>query len=70
MTNRYETLATRLDERFGEQVKIVPSTCGEMTIEVDRHDLIQVATTLRNDADFGFEMLMDVCGVAPARPMP
>ncbi|NCF52528.1 NADH-quinone oxidoreductase subunit C [Gammaproteobacteria bacterium] len=63
MTDRYETLATRLDERFGEQVTLVPSTCGEITIEVARSDLIAVATGLRNDADFGFEMLMDVCGI-------
>jgi NADH-quinone oxidoreductase subunit C len=63
MTDRYETLATRLDERFGEQVTLVPSTCGEITIEVAKSDLIAVATGLRNDADFGFEMLMDVCGI-------
>jgi len=63
MTDRYETLAARLDERFGEQVAIVPSTCGELTIEVGKDDLIAVATALRNEADFGFEMLMDVCGV-------
>ena len=63
MTDRYETLAARLDERFGEQVEIIASTCGELTIEVGKGDLIAVATALRNEADFGFEMLMDVCGV-------
>ena len=63
MTDRYETLVARLDERFGEQIAIVPSTCGELTIEVGKDDLITIATALRNDADFGFEMLMDVCGV-------
>ncbi len=63
MTDRYESLATRLDERFGEQVKRLPSTCDELTLEVGRDDLIEVATALRNEADFGFEMLMDVCGV-------
>jgi NADH-quinone oxidoreductase subunit C len=63
MTDRYETLAARLDERFGEQVARVPSTCGELTFEVSKDDLVEVATALRNEADFGFEMLMDVCGV-------
>ena len=63
MTDRYESLAARLDERFGEQVTRVPSICGELTLEVDKDDLIEVATALRNEADFGFEMLMDVCGV-------
>lgn len=63
MTDAYGTQAARLEERFGEQVRIVPSSCGEVTIEVDRKDLISVATALRNEAEFGFEMLMDVCGI-------
>jgi NADH-quinone oxidoreductase subunit C len=63
MTNRYETLAARIDERFGEQMTRVASICGELTFEVDKDDLHDVATALRNEAEFGFEMLMDVCGV-------
>ena len=63
MTDRYETLAARLDERFGEQVTRGTSICGELTYEVGKDDLIEVATTLRNESDFGFEMLIDVCGV-------
>ena len=52
-----------MDERFGEQITRVASTCGELTFEVDKDDLIEVATALRNEGQFGFEMLMDVCGV-------
>ncbi len=63
MGDRHETLAVRIDERFGEQMKRVESTCGELGYELARGDLIEVATALRNEADFGFEMLMDVCGV-------
>lgn len=63
MSERYETLATRIHERFGEQMRRVPSTCGELTYELDKEHLIEVATALRNEAAFGFEMLMDVCGV-------
>jgi NADH-quinone oxidoreductase subunit C len=63
MTDRYETLAAHLGERFGDDVTVVPSTCGELTIEVAKGDLIAVATALRNDPELGFEMLMDVCGV-------
>jgi len=63
MTNRYETLAARIDERFGEQVTRVASICGELTIEIDKDDLNEVATALRNESEFGFEMLVDVCGV-------
>ena len=63
MTDRHETLAARIDERFGEQVSRVASSCRELTIEVGKEDLIAVATALRNEPEFGFEMLMDVCGV-------
>ena len=63
MSDRYEKLAARIDERFGEQMKRVQSTCGELTYELAKGDLIEIATALRNEGDFGFEMLMDVCGV-------
>jgi len=63
MSDRYEKLAARIDERFEEQMKRVSSTCGELTYELAKGDLIEIATALRNEADFGFEMLMDVCGV-------
>ena len=63
MTDRHETLAARIDERFGEQAMRVASTCGELTIEVNKDDLLTVAMALRNESDFGFEMLMDVCGM-------
>jgi len=63
MTDRYETLAARIDERFGEQILRVESICGELTYEVDKDDLHDVATALRNEGEFGFEMLIDVCGV-------
>ncbi len=61
MTDRYETLAARLDERFGEKITRVESTCGELTCEVEKDDLHEVAAALRGE--LGFEMLMDVCGV-------
>ena len=61
MTDRYETLAARLDERFGEKLTRVESTCGELTYEVDKDDLHDVSAALRGE--LGFEMLMDVCGV-------
>ncbi len=63
MTNRHETLAARIEERFGERATRVASSCGELTIEVDKDDLLTVAIALRNEPEFGFEMLMDVCGV-------
>lgn len=63
MSKRYETLAARISERFGERLSRVESHCGELTYEIAPSDLINVATTLRSDPEFGFEMLMDLCGV-------
>lgn len=61
MSDRNETLAARLGEHFGERLVRVESRIGELTYEVDKADLVDVALSLRSD--FGFEMLMDVCGV-------
>ena len=61
MSDRNETLAARLGEHFGERLVRVESRIGELTYEVDKADLVDVAMALRSD--FGFEMLMDVCGV-------
>ena len=63
MSEFQEKLAARIEERFGEQMRRVPSICGELTYELDKEHLLEVATALRNGGDFGFEMLMDVCGV-------
>lgn len=52
-----------MDERFGEEITRIASTCGELTFEVAKDDLHDVATALRNEGEFGFEMLIDVCGV-------
>jgi NADH-quinone oxidoreductase subunit C len=63
MSDRNETLAARIDERFGERMTRITSICGELTYELNKDDLVGIATALRNEGDFGFEMLMDVCGV-------
>jgi NADH-quinone oxidoreductase subunit C len=61
MSDRFETLAAGIDGRFGEKVARVESICDELTYIVGKDDLVDVATALRGD--FGFEMLIDVCGV-------
>jgi len=58
-----ETLAARIDARFGERVRRVASTCGELTYEVAPADLLDVATALRDEDEFRLEQLIDVCGV-------
>ena len=63
MTTKNEALATRLEERFGDQLSRVASNCGELSYELDKSNLIAVARVLRDDAAFGFDQLIDVCGV-------
>ena len=63
MTKKNEALAARIDARFGETLAKVTSHCGELTYELDKDDLIEVATALRDEPEFGFEQLIDVCGV-------
>jgi NADH-quinone oxidoreductase subunit C len=52
-----------MDDRFAGQVTRIDSSCGDLTYEVSKDDLIAVATALRDEADFAFEQLIDVCGV-------
>jgi NADH-quinone oxidoreductase subunit C len=63
MSPKLETLAARIDARFAGSVTRMPSTCGELAYVVAKGDLISVATALRDDSEFAFEQLMDVCGV-------
>jgi len=63
MTDFYETLAARIGARFDAQVERIPSRRGELSYEVRKEHLLEVATALRDDPDLGFEQLMDVCGV-------
>ena len=53
MSDRYDTLAARIDERFGEQMKRVDSTCGELGYELDKGDLIEVGKRACDDHAVG-----------------
>jgi NADH-quinone oxidoreductase subunit C len=63
MTKTHETLAARIASRFGDKTERVDSKCGELTFIVASIDLMEVAQALRDEAEFGFEQLMDVCGI-------
>jgi NADH-quinone oxidoreductase subunit C len=58
-----ETMAARIDASFAEKLTRIDSICDELTYELAKDDLIAVATALRDDEEFGFEQLLDVCGV-------
>jgi NADH-quinone oxidoreductase subunit C len=61
VSSRLEALAASVAERFGDSMLRVDSTCGELGYETSPANLPDVARALRDD--FGFEMLIDVCGV-------
>ncbi len=63
MSNTNETLVARIDARFKQKLTRVESICGELTYLLDKDDLIEVARALRDEPDFHFEILIDVCGV-------
>ncbi|HQR04602.1 MAG: NADH-quinone oxidoreductase subunit C [Proteobacteria bacterium] len=54
-----ESLTTALGGRISEPAIVR----GEVTIEVPAADYLAVATVLRDNADLGFEQLLDLCGV-------
>jgi NADH-quinone oxidoreductase subunit C len=56
-------LAEHLQERFGDTLHAIIDAVGEVTVEVAGDDLLEVATALRDEDRFGFEILIDVCGV-------
>lgn len=63
MSNKLQNLSEKLKNTFGNQIKSLVVDCGEVTIEVAPGDLIAVATKLRDDAEFAFDSLIDLCGV-------
>ena len=63
MQARLGQLAENLTSEFAEMGCSVERSCGEVTLVVPPDQLIAVATRLRDDENFRFEELMDVCGV-------
>ena len=63
MSDINEALAARIDARFGEKLTQIDSNCGELTYQIEKDDLIEIARALRDEAEFQFEMLIDICGV-------
>jgi NADH-quinone oxidoreductase subunit C len=58
-----KALLTRLQERFGETLQDASAALGEVTIEIMPGDLLETCTALRDEREFGFEQLTDICGV-------
>ncbi len=63
MTESLHALAVHAQETLGPAIVAVHERHGELTLEVQRPELLKVCRTLRDDARFHFEQLMDVSGV-------
>ncbi|MBI3903453.1 MAG: NADH-quinone oxidoreductase subunit C [Nitrosomonadales bacterium] len=59
---RFE-LQDKLARRFGDRIASTGVILCELTVTVRAADLLEVLTHLRDDADFRFEQLVDLCGM-------
>jgi NADH-quinone oxidoreductase subunit C len=60
---RIDELHNRIQERFGEVIRDAKVALGELTIELAPTELLDTCLALRDEQDFLFEQLLDVCGV-------
>ncbi|MDP3441032.1 MAG: NADH-quinone oxidoreductase subunit C [Azonexus sp.] len=63
MSAKLETLSQNLQMHFGDKLKSLKLVLGEITVEVAAADYLAVMTALRDESDFQFEELIDLCGV-------
>jgi NADH-quinone oxidoreductase subunit C len=63
MSAKLETLSQNLQSHFGDKLKSLKLALGEVTIEVAADDYLSVMTSLRDEPEFIFEELIDLCGV-------
>ena len=62
MTDHLQKLVELLQKKFGQNAQIV-TALNEVTLTVKADEYLSVATALRDDAQLGFEQLIDLCGV-------
>ncbi|TAN08948.1 MAG: NADH-quinone oxidoreductase subunit C [Rhodanobacteraceae bacterium] len=58
-----QQLADLLRARFAGHLSNVTLAHGQATVEVTAAHLVEVCTALRDEADFHFEQLTDLCGI-------
>lgn len=63
MSSSADDLAVRLRERFPAQLTSCACERGEVTAELPPEHLLEVGRALRDEPDFSFEQLTDVCGM-------
>lgn len=63
MSNSKQQFADSLRAHFGDKLTSVNLEYREVTVVLPAENLIEVATELRDNTDFGFEQLIDISGV-------
>ncbi|MDV7394254.1 hypothetical protein RZS08_22930, partial [Arthrospira platensis SPKY1] len=63
MAEALQTLVEKLQKRFGDALLECRLDRAEVTIEIPPDRALAVFTALRDEPDFAFEQVMDVCGV-------
>lgn len=63
MATDLNILSSNLTEAFSDKVVSLDERLGELTLVVKAADMLSVFARLRNDAEFSFEELIDVCGI-------
>ncbi len=58
-----EALSAKVHERFASTIRQSQIAIGQLTIEIAPENIQEVCLALRDDADFAFDLLIDVCGV-------
>ncbi len=63
MSAKLEALCQKLQERFGEKLQSTKIALNELTIELAAGDYFAAMQALRDEKEFSFEELVDLCGV-------
>ena len=63
MSHTTKAISELFKGRFGNRVQVVGTLSGIVTIEVDVDAWLEVCRALRDEQDFSYEQLTDLCGV-------
>ena len=63
MSAKLDALCQKLQERFGDALQSTKIALNELTVEVAAGDYYATMQALRDEKEFSFEELIDLCGV-------
>ena len=63
MSESPEALAARIQKRFGASIDSCRVSVGQVTVEVSPENLRHLCSSLRDEEDFAFAQLVDLCAV-------